>query len=461
MQNILIIDDDRADLEALSEVLTSKVYYISTSQSGKEALKILQQKEFDVVLTDLIMPDVDGMEILRTAKGIDPAAQVILITGLGSIDKAVEAMKEGAADFIEKPVRSIAELREKVRKAIEEQNLQRQNMMLQDQNISLRMQLDEKFGFANIIGNSKKMHEVFTQLKLVSPTKANVMICGETGTGKELIARAIHNNSPRKDKSFIAINCAAITKDLLESELFGHEKGAFTGADRQRKGAFELADGGTLLLDEVSEMGIETQAKFLRVLEDPAFRRVGGEIPTKVDVRIISSTNRDLSAEVENGNFREDLYYRLKVVTINIPPLRERKDDIPVLVNAFLQEFSKENNRSATQIEREALDRLISYDWPGNIRELRNCIESMVVMSTTEKISVADLPPNIRGLQPSISQSNTQNGMSMEDIEKETIRKALEAADGNRTKAAETLKIGLRTLYRKMDKYGLSVERGD
>ncbi len=449
MQNILIIDDNKAELEAMTDVLSLPEYNIVTSSSGKEALKIIQQQDFDVVLTDLVMPDIDGMEILKTAKSIDPDAQVIMITGHGSIDKAVEAMRAGAVNFIEKPVRSIAELREKVRKAIEEQTIRRQNVILQKQ-------LDEKYGFNNIIGNSKQMHEIFNQLKLVAPTKANVLICGETGTGKELIAHAIHNNSPRKDKPFIPINCAALSKNLLESELFGHEKGAFTGADRQRKGAFELANNGTLFLDEVSEMDYEIQAKFLRVLEDSTFMRIGGQTFTKVDVRIISATNTNLSELVQAGKFREDLYYRLKVVTINIPPLRERREDIPLLVNAFIREFSKENNKNVTQIERDALDKLIGYDWPGNVRELRNCIESMIVMSTSDRITLADLPPNIRGVVPSSDRIDIQPGMSMDEIEKEAIKKALDSANGNKTKAAEMLNISIRTLYRKMDKYGLS-----
>ncbi len=449
MQNILIVDDNKSELEAMTDVLSLPEYNVITSSSGKEALKIMQQQDIDVVLTDLVMPDIDGMEILKTAKSIDPDAQVIMITGHGSVDKAVEAMRAGAVNFIEKPVRSIAELREKVRKAIEEQTIRRQNIILQKQ-------LDEKYGFNNIIGNSKQMHEIFNQLKLVAPTKANVLICGETGTGKELIAHAIHNNSPRKDKPFIPINCAALSKNLLESELFGHERGAFTGADRQRKGAFELANNGTLFLDEVSEMDYEIQAKFLRVIEDSTFMRTGGQTFIKVDVRIISATNKNLSELVQAGKFREDLYYRLKVVTINIPPLRERKEDIPLLVNAFIQEFSKENNKKVTQIDRDALDKLINYDWPGNVRELRNCIESMIVMSTSDRITLADLPPNIRGATISSDRFDIQPGMSMDEIEKSAIKKALESANGNKTKAAEMLNISIRTLYRKMDKYGLS-----
>jgi len=465
MENVLIIDDDKSTLEAMSDALDSQGYEVISKSSGKEALTAMKEKRFDVVLTDLKMPDVDGMDILKAAKDMDPYAQVIMITAHGSVDTAVEAMRAGAVDFIEKPVKSLVELRSKIRKAIDrqmqslrEQNniLQNQNMVLQYQNTSLQHQINEKFGFSTIIGNSKPMHEIFSQLMLIAPSKANVLICGETGTGKELIAHAIHANSSRKDKPFIPINCAAISSSLLESELFGHERGAFTGAIKQRQGAFELANEGTLLLDEVSEMSIETQAKFLRVVEDQQFMRLGGSSKITVDVRIISSTNRDLEKEVESGRFREDLYYRLKVVTINIPPLRERKEDIPILVNTFLGEFSEKNNKNVESINIEALDKLVNYDWPGNVRELRNCLESMVVMSRSTNLEVNDLPLNIREISLSSAQPIKQSGMSIDEIEREAIKKALESTDGNKTQAAEMLKIGLRTLHRKIEKYGLT-----
>ncbi len=455
MQTILVIDDKESELETMSDALSNQGYRIVSTSSGEEALEIMKKQPFDVVLTDLKMPDVEGMEILKAARAMDSQPQVIMITGYGSIDKAVEAMRSGAEDFIPKPI-GLAELREKVRKALESQYLRQQNVALQRENVALQKQIDEKYGFSNIIGNSEQMHRIFDQLRLVAPTRANILICGETGTGKDLIANAIHNNSPRKGKPFIPINCAAISGELLASELFGHEKGAFTGAVRQRQGAFELANGGTLLLDEVGEMSPEIQAKFLRVIEDQKFRRLGGEVPIKVDVRIISATNKDLTKEVESGRFREDLYYRLKVVTINVPPLRERKSDIPLLVNAFLKESNRENSKNVSYIEPEAMERLTNYDWPGNARELKNIIESIVVMSTSDRIESTDLPVNIRGIESSQPSTITQSGMSMEEIEKEAIRKALEDTDGNRTRAAEILKIGLRTLHRKIQKYGLS-----
>ncbi|MFC1716260.1 sigma-54-dependent transcriptional regulator [Candidatus Poribacteria bacterium] len=456
MQNILIVDDHEPTLEAMSEVLSLQGYEVVSTSSGKEALRMMQKQPFDVILTDLKMPDVDGMEILETATNMDSQPRVIMITAYGSVDKAVEAMRAGAETFIEKPIKDINELREKVSKAIEYQSLRQENIALQRQNIDLKKQVDERFGFENIIGNSEKMHEIFSQLKLVSPTKANVLICGATGTGKDLIANAIHNNSPRKDKPFIPINCAAISKELLASELFGHEKGAFTSADKRRQGAFELANDGTLFLDEVSEMSPELQARFLRVVEDQKFMRLGGEVPIEVDVRIISATNKDLAVEVESGRFREDLYYRLKVVTINVPLLREHRNDIPLFVNAFLHEYSKENNRDVSQIDREVMERLMNYDWPGNVRELRNTIESMVVMAVSDKLELSDLPTNIRGAENSQPPSLAHSGMSMEEIEKEVIRKTLEDTGGNRTQAHKILGISLRTLHRKIQKYGLT-----
>jgi len=456
MQTILIVDDHEPTLEVMADALSSQGYDIVSTSSGEEALKIMQEQTLDVILTDLKMPDVDGMEILKAATNINPQPQVIGITAFGSVDKAVEFMSAGASYFIEKPVKNVVELREKVKKAIEHHSLQRENMELQYQNIALQRQIDEKFGFSNIIGNSEQMHKIFEQLKLVAPTKANILICGETGTGKDLIAIAIHHNSPRKDKPFIPINCAAISGDLLASELFGHERGAFTGAVKLRQGAFELANEGALFLDEVGEMSPEIQARFLRVVEGQPFRRLGGEKAIKVDVRIISATNKDLASEVEARRFREDLYYRLKVVTINVPTLKERRNDIPLLVNAFLKEFSKDNNKNVTQIDRKAMDLLMNYTWPGNVRELRNCIESMVVMSTSEKIEVIDLPENIRGAEDSQPLSIIQTGMSMKEIEKEMLKRTLEATNGNKTQAAKILKISIRTLHRKIDEYGLS-----
>jgi DNA-binding NtrC family response regulator len=464
MQSILIIDDDKPSLEAMSDALSSQGYFVVSKASGKTALKEMQDKHFDIVLTDLKMPDMDGIEILRTIKNMDPNALVILITAYGSVDKAVEAMKLGAEDFITKPI-SLSELRGKVRKAIEKQiqnikqqnsDLQNQNAILLNQNLVLQQQINENYGFSEIIGKSKPMQDIFSQLRMVAPTNANVLIYGETGTGKELVARAIHSNSLRKDKPFIPINCSALSKDLLESELFGHEKGAFTGAIRKRQGAFELANGGTLLLDEVSEMAIGIQAKFLRVIESQQFRRLGGEVDVSVDVRIIASTNRNLEQDVESGKFRRDLYYRLRVVSVNLPPLRQRREDIPFLVGNFIKELSNRNGRIVSSIDRKALNKLIGYEWPGNIRELKNCIESMVVMAQSQTLGIDDLPESIRNISASEGQPSEQMGMlSMDDVEKEAIRKALESTNGHKTLTADILKMGRSTLHRKIKKYGL------
>ncbi len=457
MQKVLIIDDHKPSLEAMSDALGSQGYSIISKSSGKEGLHAIQNNSFDVILTDLKMPDVDGMEVLKNAKDADSQSQVILITAHGTIDNAVEAMKAGATDYIAKPVK-MAELREKVRKAMENRTIRQQNQLLQSQNAALQKQINEKYGFSNIIGNSKPMHEIFDQIRLISPTKANVLIYGETGTGKELIAHAIHSNGPRKDKPFIPINCAAISSSLLESELFGHERGAFTGAIKQRQGAFELANEGTLLLDEVGEMSPETQAKFLRVIEEQQFMRLGGTSAIKVDVRVISSTNRDLAREVKQGKFREDLYYRLKVITINLPPLRDKREDIPLLVNAFIYQSSKENGKKVSGIGQDALDRLVDYNWPGNVRELKNCVEGMVVMSQSEILGVSDVPQNVRGNGTGRENNRDveQPILSIRELEQKAIENVLQKTNGNRQKASEILGISLRTLQRKIKEYGLT-----
>jgi len=450
-RRILIVDDDPSDLEVIAEALEREGYEIVKALSGKTALEIINSEDFDLVVTDLKLPDLDGMEILRRAKEEIPYVEVIVLTGYGTVEGAVEAMQSGAFTFLQKPV-DINILRQTASRAIEKRELELENLRLKEQ-------IERKYRFENIIGRSPQMQEIFRQIRRVAPTRANVLIVGETGTGKEIIARAIHQNSPRRDKPFIAVNCAAIPKDLLESELFGHEKGAFTGAVRQRTGYFELADGGTLLLDEIGEMSPEVQAKLLRAIETREFWRVGASKPIQVDVRIISSTNRDLEEAVREGKFREDLYYRLKVFTIKVPPLRERREDIPLLVQHFIEEICKQNNRPPIKISREAMDKLISYSWPGNVRQLRNVIESVIITATSDTIELKDLPEEIRGSTPADKDESDRIdirvGMSMEDIEREAIKRTLIETGGNKTKAANILKIGLRTLYRKIKQYGL------
>lgn len=450
-RRILVVDDDPSDLDVIAESLERVGHEVVRAESGGKALKLIESENFNLIITDLKLPDMDGMEILRRAKNEIPHVQVIVLTGYGTIEGAVEAMRSGAFHFLQKPV-DIVILRETVKRALEKQELELRNIYLMEQ-------AQERYRFENLIGKSKAMQEIFRQIKRVAPTRANVLIIGETGTGKELIARAIHQHSPRRDKPFVAVNCAAIPKELLESELFGHEKGAFTGAVRQKAGYFELADGGTLFLDEIGDMSPNLQAKLLRAIETREFWRVGGTRPIEVDVRIIAATNRDLEEAVKKGEFREDLYYRLKVFTIKVPPLRERREDIPLLVHHFIREICEQNGMKPLKITREAMDKLISYDWPGNVRELRNVIESVIITAASDVIDVDDLPEEIRGdrgkAEEDDSRIDVRVGMSMDEIEKEAIRKTLQLTGGNKTKAASILKIGLRTLYRKIKQYGL------
>ncbi|MBM4044909.1 MAG: sigma-54-dependent Fis family transcriptional regulator [Planctomycetes bacterium] len=448
---LLVIDDDPAHAEAVAESLEKVGHKCLVATSGRQGLQMLEDQSPDVVITDMRMPDVDGMDILRAAKKQLPDVEVLLVTAFADVKDAVTAMQEGAATYLTKPV-NIAELRTVVDKALQKQKLARTN-------VELRQQLDEKFGFAGIIGNNPKMKRIFDQLKSVSATSATVLICGESGTGKELIAKAIHHNSPRRNAAFAPINCAALTETLLESEFFGHEKGSFTGATAMRKGRFEYANGGTVFLDEIASMPLATQAKLLRVLESREITRVGSNVPIQVDVRILTSTNQDLMAMVERNEFRRDLYFRLKVVTINVPPLRERRDDIPLLMDAFIREFSQAHQKRITGLSPRARAILTKYDWPGNVRELRNWVESMVVVTKDELLDVDDLPEHV-DLEEAAAPTPTAGpqllaGISLAEAEKELIKNTLAMVNGNREEAAKVLGIGERTLYRKIDKYGL------
>ena len=448
-RKILVVDDKKTELEVMVEALQKVGYRVFPASGGQEALNLFEDINPDVIITDLKMPDIDGMELLKTVTGANPYTQVILITAYPNAEDTVRASDIGAFFYLPKPI-SIGILRETVKRALENQDLRIQNVHLQEQ-------VDEKYGFANILGNSKPMQEIFQTIKLVAPTRATVLISGDSGTGKELIARAIHNNSPRKKKLFQPVNCAAIPKDLLESELFGHEPGSFTGAIGRRRGYFELADGGTILLDEIGEMSIEMQAKLLRVLEDREFMRVGGTQMIKSDVRIISATNRNIEKAMKNGDFREDLYYRLSGFIINVPPLREHREDIPILVYAFIQQFSEENKKKVTKITRPAMELLTKYDWPGNVRELRNEIEKAVIICNSNTIDVNDLSDKIGNAQHQETTLDVKIGMAMDEIEKIAIQKTLIETGGNKTRAADILKIPLRTFYRMLDKYGLSI----
>jgi len=447
--SILVIDDNESHARVVAEGLEREGYTAQIATSGGEGMEKLRGGRFDVVVTDLVMQDIDGMKVLEEAKGIDPAMQVILVTGFGTVESAVDAMRKGAFNYLLKPL-NINELRAVVASALEKRGLLRRNRELEER-------LDERFGYEGIIGNSSLMKEVYGIMRRVAGTSATILIYGETGTGKELVAKAIHQNSPRKNRSFVALNCAALSKDILESELFGHEKGAFTGAISAREGLFEYADGGTLLLDEVTDMPAETQVKLLRVLEDGEIRRVGSNVSVKVNVRVIAATNRDLTPAVDGGTFRQDLYYRLKVVTIKLPALRDRPEDIPLLIDHFLKEFCERHGKPALRLGADTRRILLRYPWPGNVRELRNCIENMVVMSTGETIELSDIPEQIHALPPEkVRPAGLVAPMSLSDAEEQLIKDTLLLTRGNREEAARILGIGERTLYRKLKLYGLS-----
>jgi len=437
-KKVLVVDDDRGSREAVAKALRRTGYEVIAIDKGREAIELLTEDGINAMVVDLKMPDVDGMEILKAARERDSEIVAIMITGYGSVETAVEAMKIGAYDYLNKPI-NIDELR-----ALLEKGLEKQRLALENE--ELRKRLDKKYGFENLIGNTEDMHRIYHKITQIAPTRATILIQGESGTGKDLIARAIHQNSPRKDKPFVTLSCAALAEGVLESELFGHERGAFTGAVGRRIGKFELADEGTLFLDEIGDISPAIQVKLLRVLETRELERVGGNKPVKVDVRLISATNADLEGAIANKTFREDLYYRLKVITINLPPLRERKEDIPLFINAFIKEFNKENNKNMTGITKEALDILMRYNWPGNVRELKNCIEGIVVMATTDIITADDIPVNIRESESVPKRIDLPIGITMKEAEREIIKRTLEKVDGDRSKAARILGIDVNTL---------------
>jgi two-component system response regulator HydG len=446
---VLIVDDEVHLAETMAEALERSGYELVLAHSGNEALKILEREEPAVILTDLRMEGMDGLTLLKKAKEELPDAEVVVITGHGDVKTAVEAMRAGAANYVQKPV-GLEELRTMVDKAADRFRLARDNRQL-------KAQLDEKFGFEGLIGNSPKFLDVINRLKAIAPTSATVLIQGETGTGKELIAKAIHNNSPRKSKNFVPMNCTAINENLLEDELFGHEPHSFTGADKQRKGRFEYAHGGTLFLDEIGDMPLNLQAKLLRVLENQEVTRIGSNEPIKVNVRLISATHRDLEAAVAAGTFREDLYYRLKVVTIKLPSLRERKSDIPLLCAHFIKQSNLQHSKKVTGIA-EPLRKLIdAYEWKGNVRELRNAIDSMVVLDQDGILNVNDVEDTspLKRSQTRAAGPDNLVGKPLSDIERYYIEKTLEQTEGNREEASRILGIGERTLYRNIQDWKL------
>jgi DNA-binding NtrC family response regulator len=443
---ILIVDDEKNTREGLARALR-RSYEVLIAESGSAALNILSEKPVDVMLSDLRMPGMDGMTLMQRALAGSPQLVCILLTAYGNIETAVDAMRHGATDFLTKPV-NLEQLELVLQRAL-------RSHRAETENLQLREQLDSKFGMGNIIGNSLEMQQVFDTVRQVAASRATVLIQGESGTGKELIAKAIHRLSSRKNGAFVPVHCAALSSTLLESELFGHEKGAFTGAAERRKGRFELADGGSLFLDEIGEVDASVQVKILRALEERRFERVGGQEPIDVDTRLIAATNRDLKKMVAEGKFREDLYYRLYVVVIQLPALRERKSDIPLLLKHYLDLFNQENNRAIEGFSPDALDLLMAYRWPGNVRELRNVVEQMVVLSRSQRIGVRDLPAHLRETG-SLGGTLQVEGGTLEDMEKRALLQALKESGGNRTHAAEKLGISRRTLHRKIAEYGFT-----
>lgn len=448
---VLIVDDDEAHAEALADGLEIDGYQCALVDSGQAAIdKMEEDGRFDAVLTDLVMAGLGGLDVLNAATRLQPDAAVLLVTGHGSVETAVDAMRQGASDYIEKPVR-LNELRTRLERAIETRQLRRVNR-------ELREQLDRRFGPEGIIGHSPAMQRVFDVVRQVAPTNATVLITGESGTGKELAAQAIHRGSPRKDKRFVPVNCAALSEGLIESELFGHVKGAFTGAIANNEGRIVYADGGTLFLDEVGDMPLDTQAKLLRVLESREVQPVGGNALKKVDIRLVAATNRDLEQRVAEGKFRQDLLYRLKVVHLELPALRERAGDVPLLFDNFLVELNEHHGRDVRGIDPEARALLTRYPWPGNVRELRNVVENLVLLARGDVITTEDLPEAIRGASPEAAPTGGYDlaGRAWKDVERDLIVGTLELVQGNRAKAAKLMGLGERTLYRKLKEYGLS-----
>ena len=448
--NILVIDDEAAQRDVLTGYLKKKGYKIYSASSGKEGIESAKNNPVDIILSDFKMSDLNGIEVLEQVKKINPGISFVIVTAYGTVENAVKAIRLGAFDYISKPV-DLDELDLMIVRIIEHKNLKSENQLL-------KTQLQEKHKISSIVSRSQKMEEVINVAVRVAESKATVLITGENGTGKEVLAKAIHYMSSRKEKPFIAVNVPALTETLLESELFGHEKGAFTGADKMKKGRFEIADGGTLFLDEVGDIPQSIQVKLLRVLQEHQFERVGGTERIEVDVRIIAATNKDLEQKIKEGTFREDLYYRLNVVSINIPPLRERKEDILPLIENFIDKYCKENNKEKLEVSKEAVDVLMKYPYPGNVRELENIIERAVVLTRGKVITLNDLPMNIKGFKEEKTLGSLDEGTltdQVEALEKQLIFDALQQSDGNQTKAGKLLGLTERNLRYKLKKYNI------
>jgi DNA-binding NtrC family response regulator len=450
---LLIVDDEKTTREGLRAALEHH-YDVYLAEDAKAATELLEKESFDVLLTDFRLPSEDGMKLIARAKSLAKPPICILMTAYGSEELAVEAMKQGADDYIAKGRLQIDELELRIGRALRRQNLEVEN-------VSLRQQLDVKFGMEKLMGESPAMKEVFEMIQQVAPTRASVLLQGESGTGKEMVAKVIHQLSPRAQQMIVTVHCAALTPTLLESELFGHEKGAFTGAYERRIGRFERAQGGTLFLDEIGEIDASIQVKLLRFLGERTFERVGSNKTLTADVRLIAATNKNLEELVKEGKFREDLFFRLRVVEIWLPPLRARLEDIPLLAQTFLREFSQENNKAVNSFTADALDLLMQYQWPGNVRELRTAIEHAVVLCRGDKITARDLPPGVRaGGAGAAGSANPPRSLARSDVtvkeaEKQLIARALKDTDGNRTLAAQKIGVSRRTFHRKLHEHHL------
>lgn len=449
---LLIVDDEKSTREGLRAALEEK-YDVYVAEDARAATELLERDHFDVLLTDLRLPGEDGLALIARAKSLPRPPVCLLMTAYGSEDVAVAAMKRGADDYIAKGRLQIDELELRLARALRQQKLESENQ-------NLRQQLDQKYGLENIIGASPAMQEVFETVRQVAPTRATVLIYGESGTGKELIAKAIHQLSPRARNPMVTVHCAALAPTLLESELFGHEKGAFTGAHERRIGRFEQAQGGTLFLDEIGEIDATLQIKLLRFLGERTFERVGSNKTISADVRLLAATNKNLAELVAAGKFREDLFFRLRVVEIHLPPLRERRGDIPLLAMAFVREFARENNKPVREFSPEAMESLMEHNWPGNVRELRTAVEHAVVLSRGDKILLRDLPASVRKQENPLSRpreavAGPLPAMTIQDAEKQLIIRALEETNGNRAEAARRVGISRRTFYRKLKEYQL------
>jgi DNA-binding NtrC family response regulator len=445
--NILVVDDEKSMRDSM-HMLLKEDYHVHLANSGKEAIELIKQQSIDLVLLDIRLPEIDGIEVLKLIKGHDDSIEVIMVTAVVMVKHAVEAIRIGAYDYITKPF-DIDSLQEQVEKVLEKK-------MLLQENTSLKKLIEKDYQFEKIVGKSKEIREVFKVIDDVARSNATILISGESGTGKELVARAIHNRSPRSDKLFVAVNCAAIPETLLESELFGHERGSFTGAHERQIGKFEIAGGGTLLLDEIGAMPLPMQAKLLRAIQEKEIERIGAGYTTPVDVRIISATNSDLREAIKKYKFREDLYYRLNVIPVHLPPLRERKEDIPLLANHFLHKYNRVFNKKIKGFKKHALELLLAYDWPGNIRELENLIERLAVLTKKTQIGTDRLPPEIKGDLPSLSESeDTKLFKAVQKFEADFIRQALQKSGGKKSKAAKMLGIHRNTLLQLEKKLGL------